>query len=127
VADDDRGGVGVGQAVAAGQRQPVAPGVLDRGGRVGLGAMRGELEAEVRGLGVLVGRGIGVPGVGDDVRGRPEVFEGGVFAVPAQHQRVGGRGEVGADQEEGVVLGQGGVVVVQVLQGLRPFGGRAER
>jgi len=81
----------------------------------------------MRGLGVLVGGREGVAGVGDDVGSRSEGFEGGVFAVPAQHQRVGGWGEVGADQEEGVVVGQGGVVVVQVLQGHGSFSGRAER
>jgi CubicO group peptidase (beta-lactamase class C family) len=34
-ADDDRGRVGVGQAVAVGQGEPLPPGVLDGGGRVG--------------------------------------------------------------------------------------------
>src|SRR5580693_9392633 len=50
VPDDDRGRVGVGQAVAVGQREPVAPGVLDRGGRVGVGTVRGEPGTEVPGL-----------------------------------------------------------------------------
>ena len=52
VPDDDRGRVGVGQAVAVGQREPVAPGILDGGGRVGVGTVRGELGAEVPGLDV---------------------------------------------------------------------------
>jgi len=118
VPDDDRGRVGVGQAVAVGQREPVAPGVLDRGGRVGVGTVRGELGAEMPGLGVRVrkglrcrlpwglfrGRGVGVAGVGDDVGlVRLEVLQGGAGTVPAEHQR---GGQVGADQQERVVTGQ---------------------
>jgi Amino acid permease len=114
VPDHDRGRVGVGQAVAAGQREPVAPGVLDRGGRVGVGAVRGEPGTEVRGLGVRGrpglrsglprGRRVGVAGVGDDVGlVRFEVLQGGVGAVPAEHQR---GGQVGTDQQERVVTGQ---------------------
>jgi amino acid efflux transporter len=128
--DDDRGRVGVGQAIAAGQREPVAPGVLDRGRRVGVGTVRGELGAEVLGLGVRVhsgmrsgrlsgmrsgmrsGRRVGVAGVGDDVSGRClELLQVGAGAVPAQHQCPGVRGfgdfwgQVGADQEERVVAG----------------------
>jgi amino acid efflux transporter len=118
VPDDDRGRVGVGQAVAVGQREPVAPGVLDRGGRVGVGTVRGELGAEMPGLGVRVrkglrcrlpwglfrGRRVGVAGVGDDV-GLVwlEVLQGGAGAVPAEHER---GGQVGADQQERVVTGQ---------------------
>jgi hypothetical protein len=112
-AGDDRARVGVGQAVAAGQREPVAPGVLDRGRRVGVGTVRGELRAEVLGLGVLVGRRVGVAGVGDDVGGAGfEALEGGAGAVPAQHQRFGGGDDVGADQEERIVAGQCFKVVV---------------
>ena len=114
VPDDDRGRVGVGQAVAVGQREPVAPGILDRGGRVGVGTVRGELGTEVPGLdvrlrwgllwGLLRGRRVGVAGVGDDVGlVRLEVLQGGAGAVPAEHQR---GGQVGADQEERVVAGQ---------------------
>jgi hypothetical protein len=118
VPDDDRGRVGLGQAVAVGQREPVAPGVLDRGGRVGVGTVCGELGAEVPGLGVRVrwgqlgsplwglfwGRRVGVAGVGDDVGlVRLEVLQGGAGAVPAEHQR---GGQVGADQEERIVTGQ---------------------
>jgi amino acid efflux transporter len=130
VPDDDRGRVGVGQSVPVGQGEPVAPGVLDRGGRVGVGTVRGELDAEVPGLGVRVrwgllrgllrgrlwgllrgrlwgllrGRRVGVADVGDDVGlVRLEVFQGGAGAVPAEHQR---GGQVGADQEERVVAGQ---------------------
>ena len=121
--DDDRGRVGVGQAVAAGQREPVAPGILDGGRRVGVGTVRGELRAEVLGLGVcarsgmrsgmrsgrLSGRRVGVADVGDDVRGRClELLQSGAGAVPAQHQCLGVRGfgdQVGADQEERVVAG----------------------
>jgi amino acid efflux transporter len=119
VPDHDRGRVGVGQAVAVGQREPVAPGVLDRGGRVAVGTVRGELGAEVRGLrvwrlrwsffwgffwGSFCGRRVGVAGVGDDVGlVRLERLQGGAGPVPAQHQR---GGQVGADQEERVVAGQ---------------------
>jgi hypothetical protein len=122
VPDDDRGRVGLGQAVAVGQREPVAPGVLDRGGRVGVGTVCGELGAEVPGLGVRMpwgqlgrlfwdpfwgpfwGRRVGVAGVGDDVGlVRLEVLQGGAGAVPGEHQR---GGQVGADQEERVVTGQ---------------------
>ena len=122
VPDDDRGRVGVGQAVAVGQREPVAPGILDGGRRVGVGTVRGELGAEVPGLGVrrrwgllrgllwgllrglLWGRRVGVAGVGDDVGlVRLEVLQGGAGAVPAEHQR---GGQVGADQQERVVAGQ---------------------
>jgi amino acid efflux transporter len=122
VPDDDRGRVGVGQAVAVGQREPVAPGILDRGGRVGVGTVRGEPGTEVPGLdvrlrwglrwgllrglrwGLLWGRRVGVAGVGDDVGlVRLEVLQGGAGAVPAEHQR---GGQVGADQEERVVAGQ---------------------
>jgi amino acid efflux transporter len=122
VPDDDRGRVGVGQSVPVGQGEPVAPGVLDRGGRVGVGTVRGELGPEVPGLGVrllwsllrgllrglhwglLWGRRVGVAGVGDDVGlVRLEVLQGGAGAVPAEHQR---GGQVGADQEERVVTGQ---------------------
>jgi amino acid efflux transporter len=111
MADDDRGRIGAGQAVAAGQREPVAPGVLDRGGRVGAGTVRGEPGAEVLGLGVwaLASRRVRMAGVGDHVGGRPEVLQGGMLAVPAQHQR---RGQVGADQEERVVAGQGAEILV---------------
>src|SRR5580693_5499527 len=135
VPDDDRGRVGVGQAVAVGQREPVAPGILDRGGRVGVGTVRGEPGTEVPGLdvplrwGLLRGlrwrRRVGVAGVGDDVGlVRLEVLQGGAGAVPAEHQR---RGQVGADQEEGVVAGQCAQVVVQVFEGLLALGGGAER
>ncbi|MFZ0189980.1 MAG: APC family permease [Streptosporangiaceae bacterium] len=122
VPDDDRGRVGVGQAVPAGQREPVAPGILDGGRRVGVGTVRGELGAEAPGLGVrrrwcrlpgllwgrlpglLWGRRVGVAGVGDDVGPvRLEVLQGGAGAVPAEHQR---GGQVGADQQERVVAGQ---------------------
>ena len=130
VPDDDRGRIGVGQAVAVGQREPVAPGILDRSGRVGVGTVRGELGAEVPGLDVrlrqvllrglrwvlrwvllrgllrgwLRGRRVGVTGVGDDVGlVRLEVLQGGAGAVPAEHQR---GGQLGADQEERVVAGQ---------------------
>ena len=126
VPDDDRGRVGVGQAVAVGQREPVAPGILDGGGRVGVGTVRSELGAEVPGLdvrgrwgllrglrrgllrglrrGLLRGRRVGVAGVGDDVGPvRLEVLQGGAGAVPAEHQR---GGQVGADQQERVVAGQ---------------------
>jgi Amino acid permease len=126
VPDDDRGRVGVGQAVAVGQREPVAPGILDRGGRVGVGTVRGELGTEVPGLGVrlrgglrcdlrgglrwsllrslLWSRRVGVAGVGDDVSlVRFEVLQGGAGAVPAEHQC---GGQVGADQQERVVAGQ---------------------
>jgi amino acid efflux transporter len=114
VPDDDRGRVGVGQAVAAGQREPVAPGVLDRGGRVGVGTVRGEPGTEVPGLdvrgrwglrfGFLCGRGVGVAGVGDEVGlVRLEALQGGAGAVPAEHHR---SGQVGADQQERVVTGQ---------------------
>jgi amino acid efflux transporter len=118
VPDDDRGRVGVGQAVAVGQREPVAPGILDRGGRVGVGTVRGEPGTEVPGLGVrlrgglrwglrwslLRGSRVGVAGVGDDVGlVRLEVLQGGARAVPAEHQR---GGQVGADQQERVVAGQ---------------------
>ena len=58
VPDDDRGRVGVGQAVAVGQRKPVAPGILDRGGRVGVGTVRGELRTEVPGLDVRLRWGL---------------------------------------------------------------------
>jgi amino acid efflux transporter len=106
-AGDDRARVGVGQAVAAGQREPVAPGVLDRGRGVGVGTVRGELRAEVLGLGVLVGRRVGVAGVGDDVGVVGfEALEDGAGAVPAEHQRFGGGDDVGADQEERVVGAQ---------------------
>ena len=108
-AGDDRGRVGVGQAVAAGQREPVAPGVLDRGGRVGAGTVRGEPGAEVLGLGVLVVGRVRVAGVGDHVGARLEVLKGGVLAVPAQHLRCG---QAGADQEERVIAGQGAEVCV---------------
>ncbi|HJZ26796.1 MAG TPA: amino acid permease, partial [Streptosporangiaceae bacterium] len=100
VPDDDRGRIGVGQAVAVGQREPVAPGILDRSGRVGVGTVRGELGTEVPGLdvrlrqvlrwvllrglrwvllrGLLRGRRVGVAGVGDDVGlVRLEVLQGG--------------------------------------------------
>jgi amino acid efflux transporter len=124
--DDDCGRVALGQAVAVGQREPVAPGILDRGDRVGVGTVRGEPGTEVRGLGVRGrwslrwgllwglpwgllwglpwGRRVGVAGVGDDV-GLVwlEVLQGGAGAVPAQHQR---GGQVGADQEERVVARQ---------------------
>ena len=130
VPDDDRGRIGVGQAVAVGQREPVAPGILDRSGRVGVGTVRGELGTEVPGLDVrlrqvlrwvllrglrwvllrgllrgwLRGRRVGVTGVGDDVGlVRLEVLQGGAGAVPAEHQR---GGQLGADQEERVVAGQ---------------------
>ena len=130
VPDDDRGRIGVGQAVAVGQREPVAPGILDRSGRVGVGTVRGELRTEVPGLDVrlrqvlrwvllrglrwvllrgllrgwLRGRRVGVTGVGDDVGlVRLEVLQGGAGAVPAEHQR---GGQLGADQEERVVAGQ---------------------
>jgi amino acid efflux transporter len=130
VPDDDRRRVGVGQVVAIGQREPVAPGVLDRGGRLSVGTVRGELGPEVPGLdvrlrwGLLRGLGwgllrglrwglrwdllwsrrVGVAGVGDDVGlVRLEVLQGGACAVPAEHQR---GGQVGADQEERVVAGQ---------------------
>ena len=119
VADDDRGRVGVGQAVAVGQREPVAPGILDRGGRVGVGTVRGELGTEVPGLdvrglrrglrwglrwGLLRGLRVGAAGVGDDVGlVRLEVLQGGAGAVPAEHQR---GGQVGTDQKERVVAGQ---------------------
>jgi amino acid efflux transporter len=114
VPDDDRGRVGVGQAVAAGQREPVAPGVLDRGGRVGVGTVRGEPGTEVPGLdvrgrwglrfGFLCGRGVGMAGVGDEVGlVRLEALQGGAGAVPAEHHR---SGQVGADQQERVVTGQ---------------------
>jgi amino acid efflux transporter len=126
VPDDDRGRIGVGQAVAVGQREPVAPGILDRSGRVGVGTVRGELGTEVPGLdvrlrqvlrwvllrglrwvllrGLLRGRRVGVAGVGDDVGlVRLEVLQGGASAVPAEHQR---GGQLGADQEERVVAGQ---------------------
>jgi amino acid efflux transporter len=126
VPDDDRGRIGVGQAVAVGQREPVAPGILDRSGRVGVGTVRGELGTEVPGLdvrlrqvlrwvllrglrwvllrGLLRGRRVGVAGVGDDVGlVRLEVLQGGAGAVPAEHQR---GGEIGADQEERIVAGQ---------------------
>ena len=126
VPDDDRGRVAVGQAVAVGQREPVAPGILDRSGRVGVGTVRGELGTEVPGLdvrlrqvlrwvllrglrwvllrGLLRGRRVGVTGVGDDVGlVRLEVLQGGAGAVPAEHQR---GGQLGADQEERVVAGQ---------------------
>jgi hypothetical protein len=66
-------------------------------------------------------------GVGDDVSGRRfQLLQGGVLAVPAEHQsrRALGRG---ADQEEGVVAGQGFGVFMQLLQGLRAFCGGAER
>src|SRR5260370_38631670 len=43
---------GAWQAVAVGKRAQVATGVLDRGGRVGDGTVRGEFGAEVPGLGV---------------------------------------------------------------------------
>ena len=113
VPDDDRGRIGVGQAVAIGQREPVAPGILDRSGRVGVGTVRGELGTEVPGLDVrlrqvlrwvllrglrwvllrgllrgwLRGRRVGVTGVGDDVGlVRLEVLQGGAGAVPAKHQ-----------------------------------------
>ena len=97
VPDDDRGRVGVGQAVAVGQREPVAPGILDRGGRVGVGTVRGEPGTEVPGLDVRgrcacaalgpprgrSGRRVGVAGVGDDVGlVRLEVLQGGV--APSQ-------------------------------------------
>lgn len=114
VPDHDRGRVGAGQVVAAGQREPVAPGVLDRGGRVGVGTVRGEPGTEVRGLGVRGrpgvrsglprGRRVRVAGVGDDVGlVRFEVLQGGAGAVPAEHQR---GGQVCADQQERVVTGQ---------------------
>jgi amino acid efflux transporter len=122
VPDDDRGRVGVGQAVAVGQREPVAPGILDGRGRVGVGTVRGEPGTEVPGLDVrlrwgllrgllwgllwgrLRGRRVGVADVGDDVGlVRLEVLQGGAGAVPAEHQR---GGQVGADQEERVVADQ---------------------
>ena len=110
VPDHDRGRVGVGQAVAVGQGEPVAPGIFDRGGRVAVGTVRGELGAEVRGLrvrgrsGVFWGRRVGVAGVGDDVGLiRLESLQGGAGTVPAQHQR---GGQVGADQQERVIAGQ---------------------
>jgi amino acid efflux transporter len=110
VPDHDRGRVGVGQAVAVGQREPVAPGVLDRGSRVAVGTVRGELGTEVRGLGVrgrsgvFWGRRVGVAGVGDDVGLiRLEVLQVGAGTVPAQHQH---GGQFGADQEERVIAGQ---------------------
>src|SRR5580704_5803731 len=114
VPDDDRGRVGVGQAVAVGQREPVAPGVLDRRGRVGVGTVRGEPGTEVPGLevrrvwglvwGMLWGWRVGVAGVGDEVGlVRLEVLQGGAGAVPAEHHR---GGQVGADQQERVVTGQ---------------------
>jgi amino acid efflux transporter len=122
VPDDDRGRVGVGQVVAIGEREPVAPGILDRGGRVGVGTVRGELGAKMLGLDVrgrrgllrglgwglrsslLWGRRVGVADVGDDVGlVRLEVLQGGAGAVPAEHQR---GGEIGADQEERIVAGQ---------------------
>jgi len=111
VPDNDRGRVVPGQAVAAGQREPVAPGVLDRGGRVGVRTVRGELAPEALGLGVriLASRRIGMAGVGDHVGGRLEVRQGGVLAIPAQHQRCG---QVGADQEERVVASQGAEVLM---------------
>jgi amino acid efflux transporter len=104
--DDDRGRIGAGQAVAAGQREPVTPGVLDRGGRVGVRTKRGEPGTEVLGLGVwgLASRRVGMAGVGDQMSARHEVRQGGVLAIPAEHQRCG---QVGADQEERVVAGQG--------------------
>ena len=118
VPDDDRGRLGIGQAVAVGQREPVAPGILDRSGWVGVGTVRGELGTEVPGLdvclrrgllrglrwGLLWGRRVGVAGVGDDVGlVRLEVLQGGAGAVPAEHQR---GGQVRADQQERVVTGQ---------------------
>jgi amino acid efflux transporter len=110
VPDDDRGRVGVGQAVPAGQREPVAPGILDGGRRVGVGTVRGELGTEVPGLdvrgcrGLLWGRRVGVADVGDDVGPvRLEVLQGGAGTVPAEHQR---GGQVGTDQQERVVAGQ---------------------
>jgi hypothetical protein len=63
-------------------------------------------------------------GVGDDVGGRLEVGQDGVGAVPAQQLH---GGQVGADQVERVVVGQSGVVVLQLLEGLRPVGGGQER
>ncbi len=125
VPDDDRGRVGVGQAVAAGQREPVAPGVLDRGRRVGVGTVRGEPGPEALGLGVLAGGRVGVADIGDDVGDvRFEALQGGVLAVPAEHQR--GR-QVGADQEERVVAGQCAGVLVHRLECWLALGGGAER
>jgi len=132
--DDDRGRVGLGQAVAAGQGEPVGPGVFDGGRRVGVGTVRSELGAEVLGLGILAAGRVGVPGVGDDMRARRfELLQGGAGAVPAQHQRPGA-GAVGglavhvcADEEERVVAGQGVAVAVQVSEGFLPLGGGPER
>jgi hypothetical protein len=78
----------------------------------------------VPGLVVFGGGWIGVAGVGDEVGARPEVFESGSGAVPAEHEH-GGR--VGADQEERVEVGQGGVVLLQLLEGLLSVGGREQR
>jgi amino acid efflux transporter len=130
VPDHDRGRVGVGQTVAPGQREPVTPGVLDRGRRVGVGTVRGEPRSPVGGLSVRASgsRRVRVAGVGDDVSGRRlELLQIGAVAVPAQHQRLGFGDHVGADEEERVVAGQGVVVVVQVMQGSAPLGGRTER
>ncbi len=124
MADDDRGRVGLGQAVAAGQRQPVGPGVLDGGGRVAVGTVRGEPEAEVLAFGIGVRSGVGVAGVGDDVGARVQGLPGGLGAVPAQHR---GPVLVGADQEERVVAGQGGMISVQLGQRGVALGGRAQR
>ena len=130
-ADDDGAGFGGGQAVARGQGEPVAPGVGECGGlRVAGRPGRGELRAEPGGLlvrrllQVVAARRVHVAGVGQHVGGRFELGQVGGDAVPAEQQH---RGEVGADQVERVVAGQGFRGLVQLLESLLPLGRGAQR
>jgi hypothetical protein len=130
LADDDRAWFG--GITGGGEREPVTPGVLDRGGRVTGGALRGELRAEPGRLGVGTGAGAGalaggrvhVTGVGEHVRAGLEIVKSGTLAIPAQQQD---RRPFAADQDEWVVAGEGFRVVMQVLEGRLPVGRRTQR
>ena len=75
-------------------------------------------------LQVAAARRVHVAGVGQHVGGRFELGQVGGDAVPAEHQH---RGEVGADQVERVVAGQGFRGLVQLLESLLPLGRGAQR
>ena len=71
-----------------------------------------------------VARWVHVAGVGQHVRARPQLGQARLPAVPAQHHD---RAPVRADEVERVVPGQGVPVFVQLGQGARTLGGRAQR